>query len=93
MNVGKADAAFAAQHAGRFVETEDAVEAAAVDQFAAGVEARVAVTASEAIGKQGTGRGSFENFRHLIVPCRFVDVLVRGLRITSPRENCAWWAR
>jgi hypothetical protein len=48
-DVGKADAAFAAQHAGGFVETENAVETAAVDQFAVGVETRVAVTAAQAI--------------------------------------------
>ena len=86
-DVGEADAAFAAQHASRFVETEDAVQSAAVDQFAAGVETRVAVAAAEAVGKQGAGRGGSENFRHLVVPCRLVDVLVRGLRVTAPREN------
>src|SRR5665811_924838 len=76
-DVREADAAFATEHASGFIETEDAVETAAVDQFAAGVETRVAVTAAEAIGEQGARRGSFENLRHLVVPRRFVDVMVR----------------
>ncbi len=86
-DVGEADAAFAAEHAGGFVETENAVEAAAVNQFASGVETGVAVTAAEAIGEQGARRGSSENFRHLVIPRRPVDVMVRGFRVTAPREN------
>ena len=86
-NIGEADAAFAAEHASGFVETEDAVETAAVDQFAAGVETRVAVAAAEAIREQGSGRGRLENFRDLVVPCRLVDVMVRDFRVTPPREN------
>ena len=86
-NVGEADAAFAAEHASRFVESEDAVKAAAVDQFSAGVETRVAIAAAEAIGEQGPGRGSFENVRYLVVPRRPVNVMVRSLRVTAPREN------
>src|SRR4029077_12194868 len=76
-NIGKADTAFAAQHASRFVESENAVKAAAIDQLAARIETRDPITAAKAIGKQGTGRGSSENVRHLVVPCRFVDVTVR----------------
>jgi hypothetical protein len=60
-DVGKADAAFAAHHARGFVKPEDAVEATAVDQIAAGVETRVAVAASQSIRKQRTGRGRAEN--------------------------------
>ncbi len=86
-DVGEADAAFAAKHASRFVESEDAVKAPAVDQFSAGVETRVAIAASKAIGEQRSGRGSSENFRHLVVPRRLVDVTVRSLRITAPRES------
>src|ERR1700675_2507299 len=86
-NIGKADATFAAQHASGFVEPEDAVVAAAVDQFAAGVETRVAVAAAETIWEQGVGCGSSENVRHLVVPRRLVDAMVRGLRVTAPREN------
>src|SRR6267143_450749 len=67
-DIGKADATFAAQHASGFVEPEDAVEAAAVDQFAAGVETRVPVAAAETIWEQGVGCGSSENVRHLVVP-------------------------
>ena len=74
-DVGEADSAFAAQHASRLVETENAVETAAVDQFAASVETGIAVAAAKTIGEQGTGRGSFENLRHLIVPGRLVNVL------------------
>ena len=51
-NVGQADTTFAANHARRFVETENAVEASAVDQFAAGVETRITVTTSETMGEQ-----------------------------------------
>ena len=43
-------------HASGFVETENAIETAAVDQFTASVEAGIAVAAAEAIGKQGTRR-------------------------------------
>jgi hypothetical protein len=50
-DVGEADAAFAADHAGGFVETENAVKSATVNQFSSGVETRVAVTAAEAIGE------------------------------------------
>ena len=50
-DVGEADTAFAADHASGFVETKNAVESATVDQFPSGVEARVAVTAAEAIGE------------------------------------------
>ena len=86
-DVGEADAALAAEQARGFVETEDAVETAAVDQSAAGVETRVAVAATEAIREQGSGRGSLENPRDLVVPSRLVDVMVRDFRVTSPREN------
>src|SRR5271165_1854766 len=47
-NVGEADAAFAAEHASRLVETQDAVETAAIDQLTSAVETRIAVTAAEA---------------------------------------------
>src|SRR6266446_3827829 len=86
-DVREADAALASDHASRFVETENAVEAAAVDQCAPVVETRVAVTAAEAVGEQGAGRGSFKNFRHLVVPCRFMDTMMRSLRVAAPREN------
>ena len=86
-DVREADAAFAAQHPSEFVESENAVEAAAVDQFAAGVETGIAIAASKAIREQGIRRGSFENLRQLIVPSRFVDMLVRRLRVTSPGED------
>jgi len=82
-NLGKTDAALATQHAGRFIKTEEAVEAPAIDQFAAGVETRVAVAASQAIREQGTGCGGAKQFRHLVVPCRFMNMLVRGLRVTA----------
>jgi hypothetical protein len=62
-DVGKADAAFAADHASGFVETEDAVESATVNQLSSGVETRVAVAAAEAIGQQRAGRGISENVR------------------------------
>src|SRR5271165_3060176 len=86
-NIGEADATFAAQHACRFVETEDAVEPATVDEFAAGVETRIAVTAAEAKGEQGARRGSLENSRHLVVPRRLVNVGARELRVAPPRKN------
>ena len=86
-DVGEADAAFATQHASGFVETQNAVEAAAVDQLTARVEARVAITAAQGHKGAGSRCSSFENFRQLVVPCGLVDKLVRGLRITSPREN------
>src|ERR1035438_2570111 len=66
-DVGEAHAAFAAQHPRGFIETQEAVEAPAVDQFATGVETRIAVAASQAIGKQGARCGSLENVRHLVV--------------------------
>jgi hypothetical protein len=50
-DVGKADAAFAADHASGFVKTEDAVESATVNQLSSGVQTRVAVAAAEAIGE------------------------------------------
>jgi hypothetical protein len=86
-DIGEADAAFATEHASRFVESEDSVKAAAIDQLAAGVETRVAIAAAEAIREQGAGGGTSENFRHLVVPRRLMDVMVRGLRVPSPREN------
>ena len=86
-NIGEADAAFAAEYARRFVETENAVETATVDQFAAGVETRIAVTAAEAMGEQRAGRGGLENFRHLVVPRRLVDVTVRNLRDNVPTSE------
>src|SRR4029077_17068298 len=64
-DVGKADSAFATQHASRFVESQHAVETAAIDQLAAGIETRVPITAAKAIGKQRTWRGSSKNCRHL----------------------------
>src|SRR5260370_23566538 len=70
-DVGEADAAFAAEHDSRFVESEDTVEAATVDQSTAGVETRVSIAAAEAIGEQGSRRGRSENVRHLVVPCWF----------------------
>lgn len=73
-DVREADTAFAAKYAGRFVEGQEAIEAPAVDEFAPGVETGVAVTASEAIGKQGARHGGLKDLRQLIVPCRFVDV-------------------
>src|SRR5208282_38544 len=86
-DVGEAHAAFAAKHAGGFVETEDTVETGTVDQFAVGVETGIAVAAAEAIRKQRTGRGSLEKFRYLVAPCGFVDVMMHGLRVAAPREN------
>jgi hypothetical protein len=86
-DVGEADAAFATKQASGFVETEDAIETAAVDQSAAGIETRVAVAAAEAIREQGSGRSRLKNFRDLVVPSRLVDVMVRDFRVTSPREN------
>ncbi len=92
-DVAEADAALAADHARGLIEPEDAVKAAAVDQFASGVETRVAVTAAKAMGEQGAGRGSFEYFRHLVVPRRLVDLMMRSLRVTAPRENSLGWRR
>src|SRR4029077_18735955 len=80
------DSAFATQHASRFVESQHAVETAAIDQLAAGIETRAPITAAKAIGKQRTWRGSSKNCRHLVVPGRFVDVMVGGLRVTAPRK-------
>ena len=91
-DVGEADAAFAAQHASRFVESEDAVKAAAIDQFAAGVETRVAIAAAQTIGEQGAGRGSSENFRHLVVPRRLVDVTGAQSSGNGPTREFARWA-
>jgi hypothetical protein len=62
-DVGEAETAFAADHASGFVETEDAVDSATVNQLSSGVETRVAVTAAEAIGKQRAGRGISEDVR------------------------------
>jgi len=62
-DVGETDAAFAADHASGFVETEDAIESATVNQFSSGVETRVAIAAAEAIGQQRAGRGISENVR------------------------------
>ena len=45
-DIGEGDAAFAAKHSGRFVEAENAVEAAAIDQLATSVEAGIAVAAA-----------------------------------------------
>ena len=50
-NIGETDAAFAADHPCRFVEAEDSVETMAVNQVAASIETRIAVTATEAKGK------------------------------------------
>src|SRR5208282_3786800 len=80
-------ATFSAQQASRFVETEDPIEAAAVDQFAAGVETGVTITAAKTVGEQGARRRKFENFPYLVVPCRLMDVLVRALRVTPPGDN------
>ena len=83
-NVGEGDSAFAAQNAAGVVETENAIKAAAVDQFTAGVEAGIPIAAAKAVGKQRIRRGSSENFRHLIIPCRSMNVWMRSLRVTSP---------
>ena len=61
-DVGEADAAFATEHASGLVETENAVETAAVNQVAAGVETRVAITAPEAIREQGSQAQQFREF-------------------------------
>ena len=87
MMSARRDAALAADHARRFIEAQNAVEAAAVDQIAARIETGVAVTAAEAIREQRTRRSSFEKVRNLIIPCRLVHSMVRDLRITAPREN------
>jgi len=57
-DIGEADSAFATEHASRFVESKDAVKAAAIDQLAASVETRVAIACGRAIGEQGPGRSS-----------------------------------
>ena len=54
------------------------------DQFEAGIQARIAIAAAEAIRKQGTGFGSSQDFRDLVIPCRFMHVAVGGFRISSP---------
>ncbi len=55
-DVRESDAAFAAQHARRFIETENAIQAPAVDKCSAGIETGVAVAATKTVGKQGAGR-------------------------------------
>src|SRR5450755_3030059 len=86
-DVGKTDAGFAADHARRLIESKDAIEAAAIDQFAAVVETGVAITASESVGKQRSWPGGIQELRNLIVPCRLVYEAMRDLGITSPRKN------
>jgi hypothetical protein len=45
-DIGEADAAFAAEHSSRFIKSENAIQSPAINQFAGGVEARVAITAA-----------------------------------------------
>jgi hypothetical protein len=73
-DVRQADAALAAEYAGGFIESQEAVEAPAIYKFTSSIEARVAVTASQAMGKQGSGCCGLKNVCYLIVPCRPVDV-------------------
>src|SRR5215470_10080139 len=85
-DVGQGDAAFAAHHAGRLVESENPVQTAAVDELALTVEARVSVAAPQAEGKQRARSGGAQNRRHLIVPRGPVRMSMRKLRVAPPGE-------
>lgn len=86
-NIAESDTALAAHHSGGFVETKNAVEAMTLDQVAACVEARIAVTPAQAKRKQGAGGSGVEDFGYLVIPGRFVYLTVLDLWITAPREN------
>jgi len=86
-NIGKADTILEAQHARRFVKAKNAVESTTIDQFTAAIETRIAIAAAEAIRKQRTGDGGFENLGQLVVPRRPVNTLVHNFRVTAPRKN------
>lgn len=71
-NIGQADTAFATDHARRFVETENAVEALTLDEIAACVEARIPVTPSQTKRKQTARFGGVEDPGYLVIPGRLV---------------------
>src|SRR5271156_3336397 len=73
-DVGEADSAFAAQHAGGFIEGQQAVQSPAIEEFTPCVETGVAVTASQTVGKQAAGSGTLKNVGYLIAPCGPMDV-------------------
>jgi acetaldehyde dehydrogenase (acetylating) len=83
-DVGKTDAAFGSKEAARLVETKKSIEALAVNEASAGIQAGIPIAAAEPIRKQRIRCGGLKDLGHLIIPRRFVNSSMRSFGITSP---------
>src|ERR1035438_540198 len=95
-NVREAHTRFAAHDAIRFVERQNTIESTTIDKFAPCIETRITITASKTIRQQRTCRRINEYVRYLVIPCRFVDSMMRDLRIPTPGESSRYrrgWKR
>src|SRR5215469_3148407 len=85
-DIGECDTAFTAKHAAVLIECEKSVQAPAIDEMTARVQARVSVAPAETIGEYGARTGRAQNFPQLVVPCRAVHMLMFDPRIPPPRQ-------
>ena len=86
-NVGKGQTTLAAHHASRFVETQNAIEPMTLYEVAAGIETRIAVTATYTKGKQGTAWSGLQNVGYLVIPGGSEHLTMLGPRIAAPGKD------
>jgi hypothetical protein len=70
-----------------FVESQNPVQAMTLNQAAACVEARIAVTPALAKRKQGARLGGVEDLGYLVIPSRFVYLGMLDPWIAAPGKN------
>ena len=85
--IAESDATLAADHTRGFVETQNPVEAATLDQVAACVEARIPVTSAPAKGKQAARLSGIKDLGNLVIPSWFVYLTMLGPWIAAPGKN------
>jgi len=85
--IAESGATLAADHPRGFVETQNPVEATALDQPAACVEARITVTPAPAKGKQPARLSGIEDLWNLVIPSWFVYLAMLGSWIAAPGKK------
>lgn len=85
--IAESDATLATDYSRGFVETQNPVQAMTLNQAAACVEARIAITPAVAKREQGARLGGVENLGYLVIPSRFVYLTMIGPWIATPGKN------